>query len=292
MVHTISDVREVLAAVPTDIDVLYSRILDTLPETRRGKEPAKSVLRWTVCSTRPLETEEFSHALQFDLNDKVSLCGQLVFIDLQSRVRIVHKTARQFLLRPDIDSEFAINKEFAHTRILLACMNYLTSSDMRRPSARTRSGPKSRLELFSFAEYACTMFFQHLNFASSTDDHIAFMLARFLSSTNVLMWITYVTAQQSNLNLLAETAKALKQYLQKRSKHQSLFGKDFVIIDAWSTDLERLVTHFGTCLLASPSSIWTFIPPLCSADSALRKQFGSTGRGIFLLGLSARAWGD
>jgi hypothetical protein len=89
MVHTISDVREVLADVPTGMDVLYSRILDTLPETRRGKELVKSVLRWTVCSTRPLKTEGFSHALQFDLNDNVnavervvSLCGQLVFIDL------------------------------------------------------------------------------------------------------------------------------------------------------------------------------------------------------------------
>jgi hypothetical protein len=246
----------------------------------------------------PPKTDEFSHALQFNLNDNinafecvVSMCGQLVFIDLQSRVRIVHQTARQFLLRPDIDSEFAINKEFAHTRILLACMNYLISDEMRGPFARKRSGSKSRLELCSFAEYACTMFFQHLSFASSTDDRIVFMLARFLSSTNVLMWITYVAAQQSNLNLLVETAKDLKQYLQRRSKHQSSFGKEFMIIDAGPTDLVRLVTHFGTCLLTSSSSILTFIPPLCPA-AALREQFGSTGRGVSLLGLSARAWSD
>ena len=233
-----------------------------------------------MCSTRPLKTDELSHALQFDLNDNinavervVSMCRQLVFVDSQSRVRIVHPTAQQFLLRPDIDSEFAINKEFAHTRILLACMNYLTSDEMRTPSARKRYGPKSRQELCSFAEYACTMFFQHLSFASSTDDRITLMLAIFLSSNNVLMWITYVAAQQSNLNLLVETAKALKQYLQRRSKHQSLFSKEFMIIDAWSTDLVRLVTQFGTCLLASPSSILKFIPPICSADSALRKQF-------------------
>jgi hypothetical protein len=104
------------------------------------------------------------------------------------------------------------------------------------------------------------------------------------------MGITFVAAQQSNLNLLVETAKALKQYLQRRRKHQSLFGKEFMIIDVWSTDLVHLVPHFGTRLLASPSSIFTIIPPLCPADSALRKQFGSTGRGISLLGLSARAW--
>jgi hypothetical protein len=115
------------------------------------------------------------------------MCGQLVFIDSQSRVRIVHQTARQFLLRPDIDLVFAINKEFAHTRILLACMKYLTSDEMRGPSARKRSGSKSLLELCLFAEYACIMFFQHLSFASSTDDQIALILARLLSSTNVLM---------------------------------------------------------------------------------------------------------
>jgi hypothetical protein len=63
MVHTISDVQEVLAAVPTDMGVLYSRILDTLSETRRGEELVKSVLRWTVCSARPLKTDELSHAL-------------------------------------------------------------------------------------------------------------------------------------------------------------------------------------------------------------------------------------
>lgn len=74
-----------------------------------------------MCSTRPLKTDELSHALQFDLNDNinavervVSMCGQLVFIDSQSRARIVHQTAWQFLLRPDIDSEFAIDEEFAH----------------------------------------------------------------------------------------------------------------------------------------------------------------------------------
>jgi hypothetical protein len=36
MVHTISDVREVLAAVPTDTSVLYSRILDTLFDVVRS----------------------------------------------------------------------------------------------------------------------------------------------------------------------------------------------------------------------------------------------------------------
>lgn len=298
-VHMSAEVRQVLEDVPSDMDELYSRILDSMSRAPYGKVLAKAILTWTVCSARPLTTDELYHALQIDIKDTIdsveksiiASCGQLVYVDAQSRVQMVHQTARDFLLRPNGISEFAIDRKLGHKRLAMTCLQYLNGNEMKGPRHRKLSLSNVVQERCSFVAYACNSLFEHITHVSSTDDDLLTALAKFLSSSNVLSWIEYL-AQSSDLNRLIQTGKAFKHFLQRRSKHMSPFGREVAILDSWATDLVRLVTKFGKNLSSYPSSIFHLIPPFCPSDTAPKRQFASSTRGIGVVGLSNTTWDD
>ena len=298
-VNTRAETRQVLGEVPTGMDDLYLRILESMSRATYGNKLAKAILTWTACSARPLTTFELHHALQIDLQDDIdsvdraiaTSCGHLVYVDSQSQVQMVHQTARDFLLQPNIASEFAVQKKLGHKQLALACLKYLNGEEMKGPGYRKLSVSRSARGRSPFAKYACNSLFEHINHAPSTDDDVLYALVEFLASSNVLSWIEYI-AENSDLVRLIQTGKAFKAYLQRRSKHLSLLGKDIAMLSSWSTDLNRLVIKFGRNLLSSPSSIHHLIPPFCPTDTAPRRQFAATPRSITLLGLSATSWDD
>lgn len=298
-VHTSAEIRQVLEEVPSDMNELYSRILDSMSTAPYGKTLAKAILTWTVCSARPLTTTELYHALQIDIKDSidsversiVSSCGQLVYVDAQSRVQLVHQTARDFLLRAGSSSEFAIDGKAGHKRLVMTCLQYLNGKEMQGPKHRRLSSSNVVKQRCPFVTYACNSFFEHIAHVSSTDDDIMFALAKFLSSSNVLAWIEYV-AIHSNLNRLIQTGKMFKNFLQRRSHHLSPFGREVALLGSWAIDLIRLVTKFGKNLVSSPSSIFHLIPPFCPPETAPRKHFAASIRGISVLGLSGTTWDD
>ncbi|KAI9742945.1 MAG: hypothetical protein M1835_003004, partial [Candelina submexicana] len=218
-------------------------------------------------------------------------CGHLVYIDGHSRVQMVHQTARDFLLRGNSDSEFAVDGKVGHTRLALCCLQYLNSKEMKGPGHRKSSMSTALNPRCPFVAYACNSLFEHISHASSTSDEVLSALARFLDSSNVLSWIEYL-AQHSSLNRLVQTGKAFRNFQQRRSKHLSPFGKEIFLLDSWATDLVRLVTKFGKNLSASPSSIFHLIPPFCPSDTAPRRRFAASTRGITVHGLSATTWDD
>ena len=259
----------------------------------------KQFLTWTIYSASPMTTHELHHALQIDLQDDIdnirraisTSCGHLIYVDNQSRVQMVHQTARDFLLRPENPSEFAVQKKLGHKQLALACLQYLNSQEMKGPRYRKLSVSRGAQERSPFASYACNSVFEHINYVPSTDDDLLYALAEFLTSSNVLSWIEYI-AEHSDLIKLIQAGKTLKTYLHRRSKHLSLLGKDVAVLNSWSTDLNRLVTKFGKNLLSSPSSIYYSIPPFCPTDTALKRQFATTPRSIMVLGLSVTTWDD
>ena len=298
-VHTSAEISQVLEDVPSDMDALYLRILNSMSEAAYGKLLAKSILTWIVCSARTLTTEELYEALKMDIKDKVdrieksiaACCGQLVYVDSQKRVHLIHQTARDFLLRSTIDSEFTINKRQGHRRLGMTCLHYLSGDEMKGPRYRKLSAGNLNKPRSVFAKYACSSLFEHMAHISSEDDDFLATLARFLSSPNVLSWIEAL-AQYSDLNCMIQTGQTFKKYLQRRSRYVSPFGKDVAILDSWATDIVRLATKFGKNLLSSPSSIHHLIPPFCPLESAPRTQFAVSSRGITVVGLSGATWDD
>ena len=298
--HTASEIRQVLEEVPSDMNALYSRILDSMSTAPPyGKVLAKAILTWAVCSFRPLTTHELYQALQIDIKDKVdnikasieSRCGQLVYVDAQSRVQMVHQTARDFLLQASDFSEFGIERRVGHKRLFMTCLEYLQGNEMRIPKHR-RVGlgtvPRERGPLIS---YACNSFFEHVVHVSSEDDEALAVLTKLMISTNLLSCIEYI-AQYSDINRLIQAGKAFKNFLQRRLKHIAPMGKEFILLNSWATDLIRLVTKFGRNIKASPSSIYYLIPPFCPPETAPHKLFAAPTRGISVSGLSATTWDD
>jgi WD40 repeat protein len=300
-VHTADDIRAVLEDVPSDMDELYSRILEVMSEQPKGTKLAKAILTWTVCAARPLTTAELHYTVQSELKMAVydieraikSYCGQLVYVDAQSRVQVIHQTVRDYLLRVKSTSDFGIAKRGGHKQLAIGCLEYLNSPELAGPSRRqlSTSNIHAKAERSAFASYACNYLFEHLSVVSSTDDEILYALDTFLRSSNVLSWIEYV-AQHSDLKRLIQTGKALKNFLQRRSKHMNPFGREIALLDSWAIDLVRLVAKFGKNLLENPSSIHHLIPPFCPPESAPRKLFAAHNRGIQLVGLSNKTWGD
>ncbi|KAL8845694.1 MAG: hypothetical protein Q9221_009152 [Calogaya cf. arnoldii] len=298
-VHTSAEISQVLEDVPSGMNELYSRILNAMSGAPYGKVLSKAILMWTVCSTRPLTTDELLHALQIDIKDSidsversiVSNCGQLVYVDSQSRVQIIHQTARDYLLQVDVHPEFGIDRRLGHKRLALSCLQYLSGNEMKGPRHRNLSFPNLVKGRSPFVAYASRSIFDHVAHVDATDDEVLSALAKFMSSTNVLSWIEYI-ARSSDLARLVHSGKALRSFLHKRSRDLSPLGKEVALLNSWATDLLRLVTKFGKELLSSPSSIFHLIPPFCPPESAPRKNFAASTRGITVMGLSTAEWDD
>ena len=298
-VHTSAEVHQVLEEVPSDMDELYTRILTSMSKAPYGKALAKAILTWTVCSARPLTTQELYFALQLDIKDSIdrieksitASCGQLVYIDSRSCVHMVHQTARDFLLQSSMDSEFRIDKKAGHKRLLMTCLQYLCGNEMNGPRHRKLSVQNIVKPRCAFSAYACSALHEHIRYASSTDDDLFFALIKFLTSSNILSWIEHL-AQIPDLTCIIQTGRSLRNYLQRRSRSISPIGKDIAMLDSWTTDLVRLVAKFGKTMSASPASIFHLIPPFCPPESAPRKQFAASPRGITVVGLSATSWDD
>ena len=281
------------------MDSLYVRIIETLSQATVNKSLAKAILRWTVCASRPLSIDELRCALELDVNDKIfniehtitSVCGQLVYVDNSSRVLMVHQTAREFFLNLDKSNEFSIQLEEGHARLARVCLRFLCGPEMKAPSSRRPGLAQPTTKRSAFVDYACTCFYEHIRQTSSADNNLLSQLGAFLDSSEILSWIEYA-AQTGNLNHLIRTGKVFNSYLGRRAKYAPLLGKEVQRVEAWGTDLIRLVGRFGTNLLSSPSSIHALIPPFCPTESALYQQFGKTSRRISISGLSAMSWDD
>ncbi|KAI9644445.1 hypothetical protein NHQ30_006466 [Ciborinia camelliae] len=108
-------IATVLDEMPSEMSQFYDRTVDFMTENIREKDVAKSILRWSVVGTRSLTVSELQQALKFDIGANVrsieksieGLCGQLVVVDNNGLILMVHQTARGFLLR-NRKSDFGI----------------------------------------------------------------------------------------------------------------------------------------------------------------------------------------
>jgi WD40 repeat protein len=298
-IYTSREIEEVLREVPGEMEALYLRNLQVMATTTRPKNLVQAILTWTLCATRSLTVEELKDAIRLNLETEVvrdlersisSLCGQFVFVDKNNRVQIVHETAREFLLKATLDSEFRVDISTGNLQLGLICLTYLASDEMRYPSKRRGMAsvpselPKNENAL---ASYACFSFSDHLVLSTSSSDQLFLALTKFLR-TNILVWIERM-AYEDSLDCLIRTAKHFKAYQASRAKHVAPLQDE---ISAWASDLPRLVTEFGRNLSKHPASIHELVPPLCPRSSGIYRQFGTANTGIQLRGLSNPDWDD
>lgn len=298
-VYSDASLKRVLDDIPTGMDDLYSRSLLPLEEATHGRLITRSILMWAACAMRPLSSSELLCSLQdiddgiYDLESQVSaLCGYLVYVDPQHRVRMVHQTARSFLFKKGNHSAFALVEKQCHAEMAITCLKRLIQDDFKAPQSRkhiTGIGAAPR----SLDTYAIKFWYEHVNRSSSQTDELHDLIYKFLSSRQgyVLTWMERV-ATHGDLSALIRCGAVLRTYVKRRTNHIPVIKKEGETILSWSTDLIRIVSKFGRNFLRAPSSIYHIIPPLCPRESAPYKQFGRSARGVSIVGLVPITWDD
>lgn len=282
-VHTSAGISQVLDSNPSDMDALYSRVLGDMSRAKFDKDLTKAILTWTTCALRPLLVEEIHEAIEMDIKDTVddvgksigSCCSNLVYIDKAGKVQLIHLTAKEFLMREDLESEYRIDSPSGHRRLVLVCLRVLMrgQSTLRRASRVRRLGSDAAAGNDSpLYDYASMYLFQHLVQAKTSDAEVFIELAKFLSSHKVLIWIERL-AKNSDLQRLYQAGVNCTSMVTRRLEHIPPIGiqKQLELVERWGTDFVRLVNKFGKQLSQFPSSIHQVIPPFCPPESALRQ---------------------
>ncbi|KAL2204292.1 hypothetical protein CC79DRAFT_1277034 [Sarocladium strictum] len=295
-VYGYESITEVLEGTPEGMIPFYQRSVSLLSE-KREKNTIKAILAWVIASFRPLHISELSQALQLDVKAQLpssliktaieGLCCNLVSVDGNDTIRLIHMTAREFLLSEDA-GEFRIKKSVAHERIGLICLKLLSSPELQPPKHRRFLNQK-RPPPTALSTYAKKHFSDHVFAASSEKEDLHLAVDRFLRNYAV-SWVEHL-ARMGDLHSITRTARNLKAFLDRGAKYRSPLNKEHQSIERWCTDLTRVVTHFGSALLTSPSSIYFLIPPLAPVESAL-SRFGVSLDGLTLVGHRDATWPD
>ncbi|KAF2793172.1 hypothetical protein K505DRAFT_375515 [Melanomma pulvis-pyrius CBS 109.77] len=294
--YSMEDIRNVIEGIPSEMGALYIQILQGMAaQPHRSKLLVQAVLVWVCCCDRPLTVDELSYALYLDMEIRgmdipkfiASTCSQLIIIDAESRVRFIHRTARDFVLGPESHPDFMIDIRLGHERLAMTCLKYLLSSEMKVKKGHgvVAKNPNP------FVNYASTCLYRHILHASSDNDKLISTIATFLTSSNILSWIEYL-AQEVRLDVLIGHGEALRRLLQRRAKYAPPLTTDAIIIGSWAVDLVRLAARFGQLLISNPLSIYSLIPPFCPRESAIFKQFANGSGSIEVSGLPDSNWDD
>lgn len=306
--YTEREIEQVLESIPPNMDALYSKILEDMAFARFGKDLAKSILTWTTYSFRPLSAIEIKEPIEIDINDKIDdiersiskCCGNLVYVDTHGKVQLVHSTAREFLTRKDIISDFTVTKAEGHRRLAIVCLQHLIKTEAGVPKPKRHGSDldvksiSSSATVSPFTNYASTFLFRHLSMVHSNDEEVLLVLAKFLGGSTVLCWIEFI-ASNGDLRTVYQAGKTINTLLSRRAQHSPPMGfapKNLALLDKWGDDLIHLATKFSRWLKLVPGSIHHLIPPFCPQGSAIRQQFANPYRGINVQGLPSNGWDD
>lgn len=291
--YTDQDIQDILEDVPQEIEALYMN-------TIRKMEKAKNVplihiiLTWVICSLRPLSLDEMKDAIKLSLGYTVSRdlkrllatsCGQFLDVDQQSRIRIVHETARAFLTSKTLDSDFRVVYSHGNCDLAMACLKSLPDTHSKRRSNSVPSNyQKTKLAL---EDYATLHWSSHVANASSESDELFDYLTEFFGSA-VFSWIENV-ANLRELGCLIHASSNLSNFLSRRRRHVPMIAGE---LHTWAVDLPRIVTQFGLNLLSFPAAIHELVPPFCPRESAIHQRLANTSGVIMLRGMQNKYWSD
>lgn len=312
--HLRSDIDHTLSGFPSEMTDLYSRMIRKI-ETQPRIVMATTFLTWATYSFRPLHIPELKQALQPEFPDLTSLgdtishiCGDFVQIQ-NSRVSLIHETARSFLVNHHTSTLVSLKPAESHEYITKVCLKYLSSnkerqwrqvlniSEIRRAKAAPSDNPSNLLhETEPFLSYAATFWAYHLSLARTDSKELRSIICDFFDN-DALTWINTL-ALLGDLKSLMKTAQYLKTFIKASGKIRSetkqpeIPGDDIETLRLWTLDLIKLVGKFGSNLIQHPSSIYKLIPPFCPANSVIRRSLSYGHGGLSVVGVSFPDWDD
>lgn len=295
--------QNVLRSVPKGMDQIYLRSLEPLAREEMRRPAAKAILMWASACVRPIDTVELKHALIIhidqtfnNLKNHISwLCGFLVTVDGSSAVKLVHETARRFILDADNGSAIAFDETEAHEELAIVCLKYLNDKQLKAPRGRRSSADQATSTRSPFLKYAAMSFHEHIHKSKTTSEQVLNLLHSFCSSSagNILTWIEYIASAHGDLAIITRVGLFMHSFVVRVGRERIRRTEKLDLIGSWSTDLIRIVAKFGRNMVRFPASIYTMIPQFCPRKSALFQQYGHSQRTISVLGLpSLLEWDD
>jgi ankyrin repeat protein len=174
-------ISEIIDSIPEKVEDAYENLLNKSSKKARDRREAEILLHIIVAASRPLTLKEMDVAFQIgtgsqrpkssykelnldkrDLERRIrNLCGLFVFVN-DSRVYLIHQTAKEFLITRDLKTGaphgcWKHSLEYKCSQKLLAevCTQYLSFTDFAIESANTETRERKQDEdLYDFMEYS------------------------------------------------------------------------------------------------------------------------------------------
>ncbi|OKO90664.1 hypothetical protein PENSUB_13381 [Penicillium subrubescens] len=196
--------------LPQDVNTAYERILERC--NGRNKQAGRRLLKIIVAARRPLRLSEIDVMLEIDTDSKYcsdldlegpskrevwicDACGLFVKI-LDSRVYLIHQTARDFLLRREGEMvtqgkwQHSIDLQDAHLTLAKLCIVYLLLDDFRRDYRSRREDSKAE---HGFLLYSANYWVSHTQQAGLIELDWVEKIAKLceINDGSVSFWLGY-----------------------------------------------------------------------------------------------------
>ncbi|KAI9888850.1 MAG: hypothetical protein M1814_006200 [Vezdaea aestivalis] len=285
--YTKDNIRTALNELPVGMEPLYEKMINIISQQpEKTRVMATRILTWIACAFLPLTIADLEEALKPEFKDFVNLrnaaeeiCGHFIVVN-ESRVTLIHQTARQFLLRKTSNLSLTLSEHGGHKHAA---------------TASTSGG--AIFDGHPFLRYALFFWAYHVSLASVDSNKLLDIILSFLEEY-CLLWINGI-ALTKDLRILTRAAQHLKTYIRRRTQkaskepsQRSAMARDSELLQ-WANDIIRIVARFGANLAESPNSIYKHVVPFCPKESIIVKTF-SAGRqsGFSVKGLSSQTWND
>lgn len=153
--------KESIELIPPNVNAAYEKILSRVPSTQ--VDTARNVLQIIVGARRPLTVKEMAIALGTTLSPQSTtvtqasldpdhlgeklrrLCGLFVFIS-NTKIYLIHQTAREFLIKADSDShsgsKYSCSLYDTERNMAIICLRYLLMDDWVQERVRNSDNPE------------------------------------------------------------------------------------------------------------------------------------------------------
>lgn len=281
--HTLQDAFEVIDKVPSGMEGVYKRMEESIFEKMqdsitKNTELQHYIFLWVIYSRRPLTTDELSQVLRdskrslLNLHESISkLCGSFLVIGKDNRIRLIHETARDYLMSKSQLSS-SLDPSQGHFEIFTKSISAFKDAAL----AKTLDRESAESDL----EYRATAWSYHLDQISTREhkEEALTSLTEFFSDNFALTWIRTVS-KLGMLRILIETSSRLVKFAHRIPKRDAAASRQYhnlagtELLKLWARDLLKLVAKFGSILLDHPAAIYDSVPLFCPRGSGIFRAF-------------------
>ncbi|KAB2109040.1 hypothetical protein AG0111_0g2533 [Alternaria gaisen] len=233
--YNLDDLENAVANMPHSLHDFYSRIVHRIMlYPIQSRERTINILKWMMCSKRPLRVTELQDAIVFASGavslsersklppDIVDLCKPLIQTDDNGQISFVHFTVQEYLTKSNF-----ISLRGAESCTTITCLNYLTFSlnlSNSNVPARQKAVDVGRC-LYSLQPYVHEHWLDHLlAFAAEVPQSKDRQLEAFLASFFFIYSDQYTRYLDPTNNLqvdilAAQTLEPRLQYLERYEHH-------------------------------------------------------------------------